>query len=132
MRGLLPARTIYYYPIYQYNWTMKKFFLSLALIIDIIAFIIWITVGLFLYLFLLIFFAPSESSSWLAFTLYDSIEFYIILSIFYFCSCFFLFTSIKILVLMLKQQRITLVQKIFLLWSIIPIGIVIISFLLNL
>ena len=52
MRGLLPARTIYYYPIYQYNWTMRIVLLISLLLIEIITLIVWATFSTNIYIYM--------------------------------------------------------------------------------
>ena len=120
MRGLLPARTIYYYPIYQYNWTMKKFFLSVALITEIGFLVLWLTVMSLVYILLFSLLAsfPTDESIGSKFLFLENFLFYIGI---YVGAVFLHSTSIIACVKMLKNKPISNLLKIFFVLSIWPI-----------
>ena len=122
MRGLLPARTIYYYPIYQYNWTMKKFFLSVALITEIGFLVLWLTVMLLVYILLFSLFAssPTEEPIGSNFVFFENFLFYAPFIGIYVGAIFLHVTSIIECVKLLKNKPISNLLKIFLVLSILP------------
>ena len=121
MRGLLPARTIYYYPIYQYNWTMKKFFLSVALITEIGFLILWLTGMLIIFIIALsILPLPIEYSMDSNFRFLKKCIYHLHITSIYVGAIFLHSISIIACRKLLKNKPISNLLKIFLVLSILP------------
>ena len=111
---------------------MKKFFLSVALITEIITCIYWLTAILIGYLFvLLVTITEIEKNFPDDIYSYKFIGYGILISVLYFGFLITLICSIIALIKLLKGQSITVFYKILILFSLVPIYISI-KFILHL
>lgn len=103
---------------------MKKFFLILALIVEISTLIFWTTFGLTGYLFILLVYLSElekEQNTLFNQNLYQMYSITILIPIIYIISFIALILSSKTLIKILKKQKITLLHKISIIISLFPI-----------